>query len=89
MRAWAYLSKDHERRTEETSFVIMHLDGFVILGIPLMGLAAICRGGKWHWNVVQQVAGEDIPWGKTLNALCWLGWFGALIVGTLRVCGVG
>jgi hypothetical protein len=38
----------------------MHSDGFIILLIPLMSFSAICRGGKWHWNVMQQIAGDDI-----------------------------
>jgi hypothetical protein len=67
----------------------MHSDGFIILLIPFMSFSAICRGGKWHWNVVQQIGGDDIPWGKTWNAIFWFGWFGSLIVGTLRVCGAG
>jgi hypothetical protein len=67
----------------------MHYDGFVILTIPIMMLSGICRGGKWHWDVVLQVAGDDVPWGKTWNVIVWVGWFTGLIVGTLRVCGVG
>jgi hypothetical protein len=63
-----------------------HCDGFVILFSPLLMLFAICRGGKWHWNVVEQVAGPDIEWGKTLNVLFWVGWFTGLIVGILRIC---
>jgi hypothetical protein len=67
----------------------MHSDGFVILTIPLVMLSAICRGGKWHWDVVQQVAGDDLPWGRTWNAIVWIGFFTGLIVGILRVCGLG
>jgi hypothetical protein len=63
-----------------------HCDGFVILLVPLMVLPAILRGGKWHWNVVEQVAGSEIPWRKTWNVLVWFGWFTGLIVGILRIC---
>jgi hypothetical protein len=63
-----------------------HCDGFVILVSPLLTLPAILRGGKWHWNFVEQVAGPEIPWGKTFNVLFWVGWFTALIVGILRIC---
>jgi hypothetical protein len=66
----------------------MHSDGFIILLIPLMSLSAILRGGRWHWDLVQQVAGEDVPWGKTWNVILWIGWFTGLIVGILRLCGV-
>jgi hypothetical protein len=65
-----------------------HCDGFMILVGPLMVLPAILRGGKWHWNVVEQVGGPEIPWGKTWNVLVWFGWFTGLIVGILRICGL-
>jgi hypothetical protein len=58
----------------------MHYDGFTILMIPLFGLFAISRGGKWHWKVVEG--------GKGLSAFFWFGWFTALIVGLLRVSGL-
>jgi hypothetical protein len=37
---------------------------------------------------VQQVAGEDVPWGKTWNVILWIGWFTGLIVGILKLCGL-
>jgi hypothetical protein len=55
-------------------------DGFLFLFVPLMSLAAICRGGKWHWRVV-----ED---STALSAVCWFGWFTFLICGILKLCGV-
>ena len=66
----------------------MHPDGFVILLIPLVTLSAICRGGKWHWNVIEQMTGQVSPWTRAVNALFWFGWFTGLIFGTLRICGV-
>jgi hypothetical protein len=66
----------------------MHYDGFVILTIPLLALVAICRDGKWHWNPVEYAYGHH-RWTHALNAIVWFGWFTSLIVGTLRVCGVG
>jgi len=60
--------------------VIVHYDGFIILLIVLMGLVPICRGGKWNWKVVQR--------GKALSAVFWFGWFSALLVSLLRLCGL-
>jgi hypothetical protein len=65
-----------------------HCDGLAILLVPFFGLFAICRGGKWHWNVVEQFAGPDLEWGKTFNVLIWVGWFTGLICGILRICGL-
>ena len=59
----------------------MHYDGFLILLVPLMGLNAICRNGKWNWNVVAS--------SKVLNGIVWLGWFSALLVGLVRISGIG
>lgn len=53
----------------------MNMSGFVILLIPLLGLFPICRDGQWNWQVVKGSA--------TLSLICWIGWFGALIVGTI------
>ncbi len=58
----------------------MHYDGFIILTIVLIGLVPICRHKQWNWQVVQH--------SKVLNALFWCGWFGALVVGVLRIMGV-
>ncbi len=58
----------------------MHYDGFVILLIPVLGLIAICRNGKWNWNVV--------PSNKVLNGIFWFGWISALLVALLRLSGI-
>jgi hypothetical protein len=65
----------------------MHYDSFVILFTAIVGLVPILRGGKWNWNPVEQLAGRH-SWTKALNALFWFGWFTALIVGILPVCGL-
>jgi hypothetical protein len=65
----------------------MHYDGFVILFTPALGLLPILRGGKWNWNPVEQFAGQH-SWTPALNALFWFGWFGTLIAGILRLCGL-
>ena len=57
----------------------MHPDGFVILLVPAANLWTICRGGKWHWKVVNDTL---------FNGLFWLGWFTALFVGLVRISGV-
>ena len=59
----------------------MHYDGFFILFIPFMGLFTICRGGKWNWKVIQ--------FSKALSVLFWYGWFGTLLVGLMRIFGLG
>ncbi len=51
----------------------MHFDGFLILTIPLSGLVAICRDGKWHWNPVEYSYGKH-RWTNALNAIFWFGW---------------
>jgi hypothetical protein len=58
----------------------MHSDGFTILFIPLVGLCAICRGGKWHWRVVDDTLS---------NAIFWFGWSATLLVGLVRISGLG
>jgi hypothetical protein len=59
----------------------MHYDGFAILLVVIIGLVPICRGGQWHWEVVGR--------NKALNALFWCGWFIGLLVGVLRLSGLG
>ena len=58
----------------------MNFEAFLILNIPLVGLVAICKDGKWNWRVIES--------GKLLNAIFWIGWFGGLFYGTLRLFGV-
>jgi hypothetical protein len=57
----------------------MHWNGFAILFIPFLGLCAICRGGKWHWRVLDDTLS---------NAIFWFGWSAMLMVGILTICGV-
>jgi hypothetical protein len=61
-------------------FAAPRYNGLLILLVPLMGLFAICRGGKWHWKVI-----ED---SKALNAIVWIGWITGLVVGMLTICGL-
>ena len=58
----------------------MDYRGLVILVIPLSGLFAILRGGRWTWRV----AGAS----KLLNALFWLGWTTTLVVGLFTLFGL-
>ena len=62
-------------------FTIMHYDGLVILLVVFVGLVPICRGSKWNWKVVHR--------SKALSAVFWFGWFTAIVVGLLRLLGVG
>jgi len=47
-----------------------------VLVIPLLGLIAILRGGKWNWKVVDN---------SVLNYCFWFGWFGTLVIWALKV----
>ena len=58
----------------------MDYRGLLILLIPLGGLFAILRHGRWSWRVVES--------SKLLNALFWLGWTTALLVGLLTLFGL-
>jgi hypothetical protein len=60
-------------------FAVTRYDGFMMLVVPIMGLFAICRGGKWHWKVIEG--------SKALNAFLWFGWLTGLVVGILTICG--
>lgn len=53
--------------------------GFIILLTPLIGLAAIFRGGEPRWMVV--------PFSPLLSLVCRVGWVFSLVVGVLVVCG--
>ncbi len=86
---WLGVRNTHAaQRTTQTDLATTRWAGFAILIIPFLALPAILRGGKWNWNVVKQVGGEDLSWSKTLSAIVWLGWLTGLIVGTLRICGL-
>ncbi|MFC1805435.1 hypothetical protein ACFL09_00450 [Planctomycetota bacterium] len=54
--------------------------GWLILLIPAIGLLPILRDKRWNWRVVRSH--------KLLNALFWLGWAAALVVGLLVLFGV-
>jgi len=66
---------------EIKGFATMRYDGFVILLAVMLGLVPICRGGRWNWNIVE--------WNTALNTCFWFGWFFALLVGFLRLFGLG
>jgi hypothetical protein len=57
----------------------MHSDGFGILLIPIMGLPAIFRGGKFHWRVTSDTL---------LNGMFWFGWLITLLGRLVRISGV-
>ena len=57
----------------------MNYDALWILFIPVIGLLAILHRGRWRWNVMTDK--------RTLNVLFWIGWFGGLLVGVLRLFG--
>ncbi len=59
----------------------MILQGGLILLIPAIGLVPICKGGKWNWKVVKSSG--------PVNAIFWLGWTFALIVGLLDLFSIG
>jgi hypothetical protein len=52
------------------------MEYFIVLLIPIFGLTAICRTGKWNWKIVES---------SLFNALLWLGWFTALIVAVIGI----
>jgi len=68
----------------------MKTQAFLILLIPLLGLTAILRGGKWHWDPMR--AGGP-AWIQTpflhrlIVAMFWLGWSTGLILGLLMLFG--
>jgi hypothetical protein len=69
----------------------MNTQGFLILLIPILGLCAICRGGRWHWDVISS---DGMPVLRSnfirrlLLGMFWLGWSTSLIVGVLMLFGV-
>jgi len=52
---------------------IMNTHAFAILLVPIMGLAAICRGGRFHKRVISSSA--------LLNGVFWFGWTSTLVFG--------
>ena len=62
-----------------------------ILLIPMIGLCAICRGGRWHWDVLSSdgtlVLGSRFIH-RMLLGMFWLGWSASLILGVLTLFGV-
>jgi hypothetical protein len=62
-------------------------DGALILIGPLLALVAICRTGRWQWRVLDASRGPGFLIGL-LNVLFWVGFFGAITAGVLRLFGV-
>jgi len=62
-----------------------------LLIVPLLGLFAIFRGGRWNWDPI----GPGGPaWlhtplmHRSVLLLFWLGWSATLLVGLLRLFGL-
>jgi hypothetical protein len=64
----------------------MKTQAFLILLIPVLGLFAILRGGRWNWD---PIGPDGAAWLHTpfmhrlLVAMFWLGWSTGLVVGLL------
>lgn len=60
------------------SLAILNNDGFWLLLIPVIGLFAIFRDGRWSgWKVVE--------WSTLLSTLFWCGWIVSLAVGVVEL----
>jgi hypothetical protein len=52
-------------------------ESIILLAIPVLGLFAILRGGRWNWYVVGVIPLVNrLParWHTLLNLMVWLGW---------------
>lgn len=54
-----------------------HYGAFLSMLIPLLGLFAICRGGRWKWKVVES--------NEVANGIFWIDWVASLVVGLMRL----
>ena len=69
----------------------MNTQGFLMLLIPILGLFAICRSGRWRWDVMS-FYGTPFMGSYFIHRLVlvmfWLGWSTGLIAGVLMLFGV-
>jgi len=69
----------------------MNIQGSLILLIPILGLFAICRTGRWRWDVMSYYGTPFLGSyfvHRLVLAMFWLGWSTGLVVGVLRLSGV-
>ena len=55
---------------------------FGALLIPILGLFAICRNGKWYWDPIYSTFQIK---SRLLTGVFWLGWTAGLIVGMSEI----
>lgn len=66
----------------------MNTEAFLVLLIPLFGLFAILRGGRWNWDPIGTggSAWTHTPFmHRLLAAMLWFGWTTSLAVGVLML----
>jgi len=69
----------------------MNTEGFLVLLMPVIGLYAICRGGRWHWD---PISSNGVAWiqsrfvHRLLLGMFWVGWTTGLVIGVLMLFGV-
>jgi hypothetical protein len=61
--------------------------GVFIRLIPIIGLIAICRGGRWNWDPISLYGIQSRFIHRLLLGMFWLGWSTFLVVGVLKVFG--
>lgn len=75
-----------------TTSLAMNAQALWILLVPLLGLLAIFRDGKFHWDPFPPAAAarlRRLPLiYRLLVGMFWLGWMTCLVVGILMLLGV-